>query len=251
MILAVRNSIHNFHDSLLVARRDKVIILLGLIPIMAGIILYALLGTWLFTDVWAYGNSWTNNLLGNGNLSGIFSYLILAIISVSLFFLINWTFVFFVSIISSPFNDIISERVERNIRGLINETITVAVKKNFSGLGSILLNESKKLAFIIGVTIFAFFLGLIPVLAPISFILTAIMFSVQFVDYSWSRYHLSFINCTKDIKNNFILYFISGTVFLVLMSIPIINLISFPFAVIYFSVTHYKIKEKKLSERVL
>ncbi|HLE10200.1 MAG: hypothetical protein A2504_05130 [Bdellovibrionales bacterium RIFOXYD12_FULL_39_22] len=246
MFSSIKIVTKSFREVLAVANKDKLIILLSLIPIIVGLILYALLGTWFFTDVWEYAKVFIEDRLGAGNLSGILSYLALAVISITLFFIINWTFVLFVSLMASPINDIISERAEKALLGVANEELLSHLKKKMGGIKFILINESKKLAFIMAITLFAFVLGLIPILSPISFILTALMFSVQFIDYSWSRHNQSFKECFADLRGNLLIYLGSGGIFLFIMSLPIINLFAFPFAVIYFTIVHHRANEKGL-----
>ena len=104
----------SFSLSINLFRKDKAILLLSLIPIAIGSILYYLLGRWVLVDVLRKVGEWIQDLI-SGDIGSIIYYIIFFTFSIIFIFLINWTFVLVVSIISSPFNDFISDRVEKRM----------------------------------------------------------------------------------------------------------------------------------------
>jgi CysZ protein len=141
-----------------------------------------------------------------------------------IFLLMNWTFVLLVGILSGPFNSIISGRIEKKLRGVVVETqksaVTHEVTKNYFQL---IKNELKKIIFLILFAMLAFFINLIPVLYPVGVIILACVLAAQFLDYSWSRHNLTFAACLKDYSLNFFPYSFYGLGFLILVTIPLVN----------------------------
>ncbi len=238
--------ISSARDSIGIYKKDKFIVLLSLVPVLIGLLLYYYLGNWFFTDVLEWGKQWIQQKISFESFGNILTYIFMGILSVSLFFLINWTFVLFVTVIAGPFNDLISERVENILIEKKQTSIKQSMSKLIKSLFKTLINELKKVFFIVLVTIVALIIGFIPLLAPLSIVITAILFAVEFVDYSWSRHDLNFSSCLKDIKSNFLLYLISGGIFLFLMSIPIVNLFAFSYGVIFFTVLFVKRSQIKM-----
>jgi len=154
-----------------------------------------------------------------------------------LFMLVSWTFVLMTGIISAPFNSVISARIEKKIRGEIpSENKSQGIKEVVAGLGRTLFNEFKKLTVIIIATILAMGLNFFPVLFPLALLLLALIMSSQFLDYSWSRHDLGAGACFKDVMGNFFANFISGAIFLLLVSVPLINVLVPAFATSYYTV---------------
>ena len=228
----------SFRESISIIKSDKIIILLGLIPFFIGMILYYFLSSWLFNDVLVMGKAWIESSVSSGIFGDFLGYLMTGLFSVFLFFLINWTFVILVSIIAGPFNDLISERVEKRINKETPEDLSISISRLIRDFLSIIINEVKKIGFIISVTLVAFIISWIPILVPFSFLITALLFAVEFVDYSWSRNNLTFKECLTDIKKSFLSYSIAGAMFLFIMAIPVVNIAMFPFGVIYFTVLY-------------
>jgi len=73
-------------------------------------------------------------------------------------------------------------------------------------------------------------------LAPIGIGISAFLFAISFLDYSWNRHEMAFGACVKQVGGQFFTYLGSGLVFLFLLSVPIVNLFMMPFAAVYFTV---------------
>ncbi|MBL6989382.1 MAG: EI24 domain-containing protein [Bacteriovoracaceae bacterium] len=233
-------------ETLSIFRKDKVVLLFSMLPIFIGIMLYSLFGTLLFGGVFEYGNSWIHQAVAGGTWGSILSYLLIGMLSVILFFTINFTFFLFVSIIACPFNDLISERVERLVGGQPPISMGESISKMFKRFFKVLLNELKKISLILVLVLIAFGLSFIPIFVPVSIGITALLLAIEFLDYSWGRHGLTFSQCFLNLKSSIFLYIISGCGFLFLMSIPVINLLSIPMGVIYFTILYTKNLQKQV-----
>ena len=225
-----------FTQALKVIRGDKVIVLLGIIPLVIGIICYALLWSWPFRFALKQGDHLIEQYLSIGNLSGIFYYLLMGILLVAFWWLLNWTFVLLVAFLATPFNDMISERVERSMKGVNLPSMKESYAKMIKGLGAVMINEIKKISLIFCLSLMAFLLSWIPLLIPVSVILSALLMSVNFLDYSWCRHRLKLKECVADIKSSPLLYSMAGGIFLFLVSIPLVNLLIPCGATVYYTV---------------
>ena len=117
----------SFSLSIDLFRKDKVILMLSLIPIGIGSILYYFLGRWVLVNILQEVNTWIQSLI-SGDIGSIIYYIIFFTFSIIFIFLINWTFVLVVSIISSPFNDFISDRVEKRINNDLGDDSFFSLK---------------------------------------------------------------------------------------------------------------------------
>lgn len=234
-------SVKAIHKSLSLLKQDKVILLLSFVPVVVGITAYYYLGNLFYVDFLNWGKEYISGSVSEGHWMSVLSWLFTAILTVILYFLVSWTFVLFVSIIASPFNDIISGRVERRLLNKTSEEISS--EKFFSKLLKILTNELKKISLIIVLSIFSFIVGLF--FPPLAFAISALLLAVSFLDYAWSRKELTFSECLSNVRKSFLSYLVSGCAFMGLIAIPIVNLFVLPYAVIYYSVVYYS-KENEL-----
>jgi CysZ protein len=230
----------NFGTAVGIFKKDKMIILLAMVPILVGLVLFSLFGTWIFEVLLDDMKVWVEQTVNLEGWGSFFSYIIIGILSVALYFITSWTFVLLVSLIASPFNDIISSRAERVIGGQAPESISLSFSNMFKNISKIIFNEIKKIAFILFMTTMAFVISFIPMLAPISVVLSAILMAVSFLDYTWSRHELPFRECIGDVKKSFIHYGLSGAIFLALITIPVFNLFLLPFGVVYFTILFHQ-----------
>lgn len=216
--------------------KNKINFMLALVPIIIGVILYYLLGSWIFGPVTDWGKDQITQYISAGSLGTFVYYIVSILLSIVFFFIINWTFVLVVALLSSPFNDIISARIEKEILALDLDSLGESFKSTFSKIRQIFFNELKKVLFIIILTIFGLFFSLIPFLSPISLAIAAILLAVEFLDYSWSRHNFTFKRCLQDVRGDILAYLIAGWGFMFLMSIPIVNIFMLPFGISYFTV---------------
>lgn len=205
------------------------------IPLMIGFACYYFLGNYVFGDLQLMGKEY---LAQHMDLSGWVGSIFTGLVTVLFVVFMNFTFFIFVSIIASPFNDLISARVEK-IYGTSNEE-EQSLKDVLKRLPTTLKNEAKKIVFIIVLSFINLAISL--TFPPASFIIAGIILAISFVDYSWSRNELSVTECIKDLKRGFVTYLLAGIAFMFLISIPIINLFFLPLAVVFFTVIFCELK---------
>jgi len=225
----------SFKNTFTFLRKDKILLFFSIIPAFIGISLYALVGHWIFNKFLSISRPLIDSHIQNQNLGVLFYYFIVAIFGFILFFIVNWTFFLAVSVISSPFNDLISARVELLSGGNPPEDWEKSWRKLTKRAFKIIFNEGKKVILILILTFMALILNFIPILAPISLVISAALMSVQFLDYNWSRHDMNVRSCLNDFRKNFLPYTVSGLAFSVLMTIPIVNLLFLPLAVIFYT----------------
>lgn len=239
----LKNSIQAFKPSISSIVKDKVNLVLAMIPVITGIIIYWFLGKWMFTTAMSYGQNFINQYLSDGVASTVINYLIVTILTVMMYFVVNWSFVLIVSLIASPFNDIMSGRIEKSLRGESMPSMSETFSQMIGRLAKTLINEGKKVVFIGSLTVVSLLFGYIPILTPISIFIAFLLLAIQFVDYSWARHDLSVKNCVSDIRKNFLGYSLGGGVFFTLVAIPVVNLIVPPLATSYFTIVWVKNNE--------
>ncbi|MCT4643283.1 MAG: EI24 domain-containing protein [Bacteriovoracaceae bacterium] len=240
----MKNVFLTFRPSLDQITKNKINLILAIIPIILGGFLYYKFGSWFYSTIMDYGQNLINDYVSQGTMGSIVYYILATLVTVLLFLLVNWTFVLSVSVIASPFNDMLSSRIEKQLQGKELEGVSDTFKQLILKSIKTILNEVKKISFILTLSIIAFVLGYFPILAPISILINVILLSVSFIDYSWSRNDISFKECRKDIRKNILGYSISGGFFFVLVSIPLVNLVVPPLATSFYTVLWVKNNER-------
>jgi uncharacterized protein involved in cysteine biosynthesis len=216
--------------------KDPVNLLLAIIPTIIALALYGLtvyLGVknsdWLVSFFRPY--------LSTPDQADVLAKIIAIVLIIFIFFVMSWTFVIVVGIISAPFNSMLSSRIEKKLVLHVEGADKKETMKQIGqSLGQSFKNELKKLFFILIVAAAAFLLNLFPLFYPIGIFLVATLVSVQFIDYSWSRHEMHFGTCLKDVTINIIPYSISGFFFLLLVTVPIINAFVPALATSYYTV---------------
>ena len=228
-----------FFKSIQVIKQDKYILFLSLIPVFLGSLIYFFLGKFLYGDILEKGSKWVESTVNAGEWGSVIYYVLMILLTILMYFIVSWTFVLIVSVIASPFNDILSSRVEKLIFKEQMTPIKESFLNIFKNLVKTILNELKKIVFIVFITLISFSLSFIPILVPISLILSGLLISANFLDYSWSRHELSLTECLSSIRKSFIENTVAGLLFMTLLSIPLVNIFCLPFAVIYFTILYH------------
>lgn len=235
-----------FPVSLRLIFTDPVNFILALFPTLIALVIYFL------TILFVYRRSDQVAALLRGYIESpdqatLAARILTAILIVFVFFIMSWTFVIVVGIIAAPFNSLLSSRIEEKLvkKIIMDEDQSKAMAEVKKSLGETFKNEFKKIIFLAVVGGFAFILNFFPLFYPIAVFLIATLLAVQFVDYSWSRHDLSFGQCIKDIFKNAFAYFFSGTLFLGLVAIPIVNALVPALATSYYTVL-WLYRQKKI-----
>ena len=227
-----------FKESLTIYKKDKWIIFFTFIPVIIGIFLYAFIGTYLYTDVLSWGSDWIRQKITSDTFGTFIVYFMVTLLTVAFYLVLSWTFTLIVSVISSPFNDVLSRRVERVVLGQEADSIVESMSQVGRGFFGTIFNEIKKIVFILLVTILSFLISFIPLLTPVSLILSSYLMTVTFIDYIWSRKSLSVSQCLNHLRKGLIVYFISGFIFLGLVAVPFVQFLVIPLGVTFFTIMY-------------
>jgi uncharacterized protein involved in cysteine biosynthesis len=220
---------------------DPINLLLAIIPTIMAIVLY------LLVVVATYRNSeklisFFKDYIHTSEHADLLAKILTGILIVLIFILMSWTFVLVVGIISSPFNSVLSARIEKRLR----PTSKIQDRSLFQSILFSLKNEFKKVLVILCLTFLAITLNFLPLLYPVSLFLTSLLIASQFLDYNWSRHEMPFGKCFKEVTSHWAIYGISGFGFLLLVSIPIINALVPALATSYFTVLWVELKGESL-----
>ncbi len=235
--------VSTFTTSLKVIKQDKVNLALCFAPVIIGILLYLFLGNYFYGDLREWIHSLVASKINSETWGAILYYILIAMVWILIFFLVNWTFVLVVSLIASPFNDILSERTEKWLKGEEPSAFGQSLRERVKQIFKIIFNELKKISFIVVLSILAFVLNFFPLFTPFSLLLTALLMAINFLDYSWSRHQMTLSQCLSDLKQNIWIYLIAGFAFVFIMTVPMLNLIALPFGVVYFTLARLPKKD--------
>lgn len=226
--------------------KDPINLLLAIIPTILALSIYIFFIVLIFKNSDYFG-VFVQDWIPDPQTAGWVGKLITAIFIIFMFLIMSWTFILLAGIISAPFNSLLSYRIEQK---LIGAAISNDAKKSFSmllkSLGATFVNEAKKLVFILALTALAFVLNIFPLFYPIGIFMLALVLAIQFVDYSWSRHDLTFSQCVGDLFKNIFSYGGYGLVFLVMITIPLINALVPALATSFFTVLWLK-RQKRLT----
>jgi len=239
----IKHALGSFGESYRYILKDKVSLILALIPIMIGIALYYFAGVKVFNAAMDFGQGYISEYLGDGTLGTVFNWIVKILLTILLYYIVNLTFIMIISIIASPFNDILSKRIESQVLKKELPTLNESFSGFFTKFFATVLTEIKKVIFILGLSLLIVILGFFPLLTPVSVILGAMVLSFEYLDFSWSRHEMPFKACRTDFRKNIFGYTIGGSFFILLISIPVINLIVPSFGTSYFTVLWVKNNE--------
>lgn len=236
----MKNFFYYLNETFEIMRTDRVVVTLSLIPVIIGLTIYMFAGRWLVGSVITQGEILITQYISQDWASGFLYYLLVGVITVGLYFLVSWTFVLFIALIASPFNDFISERVEKVLNGEEPPALGNSFGRILSNFSRVVWNEIKKVTVILLLSMFAFILGWFPLLSPVSIILTALLLTFSFLDYSFARHYISVGKCLNFMRKNWLLSAVSGLLFQFLFMVPILNIVALPFCVVYFTLFYTK-----------
>ncbi|MBI2521804.1 MAG: EI24 domain-containing protein [Bdellovibrio sp.] len=230
---------HLLRTSVKILFTDWKVFLLAMIPLVLGIILYVYMGKVLFVDFLNFLRLQTESYLGGGKLNAAVYYVVMALMIVSSYFIVGWTFVLSISILAAPFNSWLSGRVISLRGGGSGKEVKL-------GFFSLVWNELKKVMIIVALSLGAMIVAFLPFGAPISFLLSAFLISINFLDYPWSVQDLTWKEIVKELKGNTLVYFLCGAVFFLALAIPLLNLMMYPLAVIFYTCLQLELNSKSI-----
>ncbi|MCK5882089.1 MAG: EI24 domain-containing protein [Bacteriovoracaceae bacterium] len=225
-----------FNQSVGIIFGDKLILLFSLLPVIIGIALYFAMGGLALYEAVSASETWISSFFSSSSwIIDAVVWMIGGVVLLVFYFISSFTFILIVSLISCLFSDLISSRTEQRLVEDKVVPISESIKMMFLRMGSIIKNEIKKVLFIALLATIAAVCGLSGFLIPVSLFLSCLLIAIQFLDYSWCRHEMSFSECIEDLKQNILPYTISAFGFSFVFVIPILGLIFFPFAVVFFT----------------
>ncbi len=228
--------------------KDPVNFILFLIPAILSVLIYIIAGYYFLTSSLDWAQALIFKYVVSKNNGMIVYYIITGLLMFLFYLLVSWTFILLVGLLSAPFNDVISRRIEQKMRGnVVSGDRSKTIKQVFSGLLKTLVNELKKVLVILLVTVVATVLNFIPLLYPVALILLALLMSSQYLDYTWSRHDMPAGLCFKDLLKFAPSNALSGMMFLVLIAVPFINALVPAIATSYYTVLWNKRQLKQIS----
>lgn len=228
--------------------KDPINFILFIIPALLSILIYIILGYYFLTSSLDWAQSLIFKYVVSKNNGMMLYYVITGLLMFLFYLLVSWTFILLIGLISAPFNDIMSRRIEQKMRGIaVSGDRSKTIKSVFSGILKTLVNELKKILVILIITAIATVLNFIPILYPIALILLALLMSSQYLDYTWSRHDMPAGQCFKDLLKFAPSYALSGMMFLVLIAVPFINALVPAIATSYYTVLWNKRQAKLIS----
>jgi CysZ protein len=210
-------------------------ILLSLVPIIFGIGLFFLVGSFFYTTVLEASKEMLVGYFKDSTLGTVLLWLIGALLTIGLYFIVSWTFVSIVTVIASPFNDMLAGKAINFYRQSKGLSLNQEDPFSFRKIILIIINELKKISLIMTLSLASFAMGLIPLLTPLSIFLSSLLLVASYMDYYWSRTNQPFGSCFKELFGSPVRNFVNGFVFLFFITVPILNLFTIPFMVIYFT----------------
>lgn len=217
---------------------DKINFLMALIPILLGATLFYFLGDYILDDLHAILKEYIVNKLGDSGWSSFLEKLVFGLLSIIVFLIVNWFFVIIVTILASPFNFILSNRIRKTLNGEEVPGMGEEIKSFWSNFFRTILDEIKKSLLIIFLVVLSLILSFVPVLNFAVWAINALLFSYDYLDFSFSHYEYSYQQLVKNYRMNFFIYLLSGVGFLLIISVPVVNIFIPALACAHFTVLY-------------
>lgn len=197
---------------------------LSLAPILSAVIIFSVSIYLLLAGLWTFVHSAL--LSAVSSYSGIIFVLaaILALSAVAFFSVSMLTFL--MSLLASPFNDILAEKTEHviGIKEVPHWSVGRFVRVFWMDLRKSVLTLFTSVVFSIGM--------LLPVANVLFFIGLSLLHTFTFITYPQSRRELGLLQSLRWIRANFFLSLGFGITTLILFSIPVVNFFALPISVV-------------------
>jgi uncharacterized protein involved in cysteine biosynthesis len=181
-----------------------------------------------------YLNSLVSGMVIEGGiLATAITWVLGILLTLGVYFLVSWTFVLVIGLLAGPFNDLISERIFKANNIMVESTFeTFGVLK---GSYKILIIEIKKTSIIISLSLICLIIGLFPILSPFALLLNILIFCANFFSFGWSNLKYGFKPIMNDLFKKVFANIIYGAPLMILTTIPLVNLIAYPYCVVFFT----------------
>jgi len=201
-----------------------------ILPVIINVVVFIA----LIVGGFSYLDSWlTSSLAGLPEWLGFLSWLmwILFVLLAAAFLFVFFTLI--ANIIASPFNAILSIRVEERLKGASD--VSVSASSLLMVLPRAVAREFSKLLYYLPRLVGLFILTVIPganlLAPPLWLMFGSWMMSVQYTDYAADNNGVGFSELRRRLSNDRINSFGFGIVVYLMMLIPLLNLVLIPAAV--------------------
>jgi len=200
-------------------------------PLIINILIFSFALSLLFNQLPSWIDSWLSFLPG---FLSFLEYVLYPLFALTAVLVVYYTFSIVANIIASPFNGILSERVEQLVAGRVVEP--ESLKEILAIIPRSIGRELAKLAYYLPRVILLLIVSFIPglnIFAPILwFLFGAWMMAIQYCDYPMDNNKVSFKDMLMRLKKQRLTSVGFGGLVQLGMMVPILNFIMMPVAVI-------------------
>jgi len=200
-------------------------------PLIINILIFSFALSLLFNQLPSWIDSWLSFLPG---FLSFLEYVLYPLFALTAVLVVYYTFSIVANIIASPFNGILSERVEQLVAGRVVEP--ESLKEILAIIPRSIGRELAKLAYYLPRVILLLIVSFIPglnIFAPILwFLFGAWMMAIQYCDYPMDNNKVSFKDMLMRLKKQRLTSVGFGGLVQLGMMVPILNFIMMPLAVI-------------------
>ena len=147
--------------------------------------------------------------------------------------IIFYTFTIVANFVGSPFNSLLSEKLESELSGSLPPSS--GRQSTFASIKDALLTELQKLGYLLMWIVPLFLLTFVPIvnlfLPVIWFIFGAWMLCIEYMDYPMGNHEIKFPIQREQLRQNRALALGFGTFIMMITAIPVLNFFAMPIAV--------------------
>lgn len=210
--------------------RRPMLLPLAAFPFFLSLLFYVL----LFGLGWTYGGDpLTEGMRGSEGLwSRILGYFLVFAFWLVALVVSVFAFAPLAALISSPFNDVLSEKTERIYRGIESDE-AFSIRQLLRGLKIGIVGEVRRALTLGALLLFAFFLSFVPIIGPVlggtaSAFFTILYLSLEFTSFSMDRRYYRWEQKSDYLRRYRARTIGFGTMSFFLMAIPLINALFIP-----------------------
>jgi CysZ protein len=164
------------------------------------------------------------------------SYILTFVVTIAVLVLAFFSFTVIGNIVAAPFNDLLSEQVEKRLTGRHLQVPADMPDQLVQAVKTVRVEVQKMFVFLLGLVIlFAF--NIVPVLGSVIYALLAAFWTILFLaaeytGYVFSRKGLSFKEQRRIVLNNFGLMVGFGSGIFCVLAVPFVQFVSIPLGVV-------------------
>ncbi|ROS05628.1 CysZ protein [Sinobacterium caligoides] len=200
------------------------------VPLAINILLFSSMIYWAYTQIGEI-STWLVGYLP-GWLAWV-TWLMIPLFFIGIFFIIMYTFTAIATIIASPFNGLLSEKLEQHLTGHVSAD--TGWKQMMATVPRTLKREMQKLGYQIPLLIVVALLAFIPFIgmlsSPLWLLLGAWMMAIQYIDIPFDNHLQPFDSVKFSCRQHRFTSLGFGATATLLSLIPLVNLIVMPAAV--------------------